>query len=289
MKYPDKPYKYPVEIEISSKCNFKCMWCIHKILPDRWNDLSLDDFKKIIKFIKLNKENIDHIWLNGIWEPLLNKNIIEMLDELLEIKDIPVLLPTKGWKLLTDKIINKIQELRNKGLDINVQFCLYSMRKNVLNEICWVDYFDDFFSSIKKLKSMNFDFTSELLLTKYTENEVEYYNKFCKSIWIDSIIHRLHNFWWKLENYNDLFVEWKTEPYSFKNWMCWFKPFFNWKWEVTAWTFCGHYNFWYMDKFIYKWGMIEIIDKCYDTIDLNNKYCSKCNDNILNAKWSFKL
>lgn len=284
IKYKDKPYKYPVEIELSSKCNFKCVWCIHKILPDRWHDLSFDNFRKIINFVKLNKENIDHIWLNWIWEPLLNQNILLILDELLEIKDIPVLLPTKWWKLLTDKIIEKIQFLRSRWVDINVQFCLYSMRKEVLNEICWVDYYDDFFRTVKKLKSLNFDFTSELLLTKYTKNEVEYYKKFCHSIWIDPIIHRLHNFWWKLENYNDLYVEGVTESYKDYNWICWFKPFFNRKAEITPWTFCWHYNLWPMDKYNYKWWMVEVINDCYDIIDLKNKYCSKCNDNILNAK-----
>lgn len=284
IEYKNKPYKYPVEIELSSKCNFKCLWCIHKILPDRWNDLSLENFKKIINFIKLNKENIDHIGLNWIWEPLLNQNILLILDELLEIKDMPVLLPTKWWKLLTDKILEKIQELRVKWVDINVQFCLYSMRKDVLNEICGVDYYDDFFRTVKKLKSLKFDFTSELLLTKYTKNEVEYYKKFCLSIWIDPIIHRLHNFWWKLETYNELYLDWETEPYKDYNWLCWFKPFFNRKAEVTPWTFCWHYNFGAMDKYNYEWWMIDIINDCYDTINLKNEYCSKCNDNILNAK-----
>lgn len=282
-KYEDKPYEYPIEIELSSKCHFRCVGCIHKILPDRWYDLSLENFRKIIDFINLNKEHIVHVWLTGIGEPLLNKDILTILDELEKIKWIPVLLPTKWGKYLTEPILSKIQELRKKGIDINVQLCIYSMRKEVLNEMCWTDYYDDLFRSIKKMKSLTFDFTSELLLTKFTVNEIDYYKKFCTSIGIDPIIHRLHNFWWKLENYRDLYVEWDTEPYVDYNGICGFKPFFNWKWEVTPGTFCGQYNFWLMDKYNHVWWMVEIINDCYDVIDLKNEYCSKCNDNIMNA------
>ena len=119
-------------------------------------------------------------------------------------------------------------------------------------------------------------------MTKYTINEVSYYKKFCNSIWIDPIIHRLHNFWWKLETYDELYVKWTTHPIKNINWICWFKPFFDWNANIFPWTFCNHYPLWNLDDFNFSWWMIKIIDKCYDTIDLNNSFCAKCDDNILN-------
>jgi hypothetical protein len=34
-KYKDKPYKYPIDIELSSKCSFKCIGCVHGKLEKR--------------------------------------------------------------------------------------------------------------------------------------------------------------------------------------------------------------------------------------------------------------
>ena len=284
MKYPNKPYKYPIDIELSSKCTFKCVWCIHDKLEDRWWDLSVENIKKIINFININRSNIVYVWLAGFWEPLLNKNILLILDELINLKDIFLIIPTRWWKFLTNEILLKIQELRDKWIDISVQLWLYSLRKDIVNKMCWVDHYDDLINSIKRMKSLNFDFCLELLLTKNSKKEVPYFKKFCKSLDVDFIVHRLHNFWWKLDNYEDLYVEGDTDPYHNYNWMCWFKPFFTRNWKLTPWTFCWHYDLGWIDKYLFDWWMIKIIDDCYDTISLKNEYCKKCDDNILNAR-----
>ena len=225
MKYKDRPYRYPIDIELSSKCTFKCIWCIHSEMENRWFDLSVDNLKKIINFINLNRDNIIYVWLAGYWEPLLNKDILNILDELRALKGLFIVIPTRWGKFLTNKIIDKIQELRDDWIDISVQFWLYSLKKEIVNKMCWVDHYDDLIDSIKRMKNLNFDFCLELLLTKYSKIEVPSFNKFCEIIWVDSVIHRLHNHWWKLDNYEDLYIAWDTDPYYNYNWICSFKPF----------------------------------------------------------------
>ncbi len=289
-KYPEKPYKYPIDIELSSRCGLNCIWCIHHTIKNQW-DLTLENFRKILQFIQYNKNDIVYISFAWIGESLLNKDILLILDELKELPDIFLLIPTKGWRWLTDDIIIKIQELRDYWININLQLWLYSLREKIVNHMYWwtywsVNHYADLIDSIKRMKSLKFDFCLELLLTKYSKEEVPSFKKFCDTLWVEWVVHRLHNFWWKLENYESLYIAWETDPYHDYNGMCGFKPFFTWNWEVTAGTFCSHYNFWNVDKYTYSWGMIDILNQCYDTIRLDNEYCKKCDDNILNVRWN---
>ncbi len=70
---------FPIRIwiELSSRCNLKCRFCVNKILPaDQKGDMSFDLYKRIIDGIagKVHDVNLFH---RG--EPLLNKNIIPMI------------------------------------------------------------------------------------------------------------------------------------------------------------------------------------------------------------------
>jgi len=287
-KHIDKPYKYPIDIELTSRCMLDCIWCIHWKRKDIW-DMSLETFRKVLNFVSLNKENINYIALAWIWESLLNKDILLFLDELKNFKWMWFIIPTKWWNLLTDDIIKKIQELRDSWVNITLQLWLYSLRREVIKKMYGVknsniDYYDTLMDSIKRMKKHRFDFCMELLLTKYSIKEVASYKKFCETLEVDFVIHRLHNFWWKLDNYEKLYVKWETDPFYNYNWMCWFKPFFNWEGKVFPGSLCMHYELWNIDDYNYKDWMIKLLNNCYDIINLKNKFCSKCDENLLNVR-----
>lgn len=70
---------YPIRIwiELSSRCNLKCRFCVNKnLLPHQKGDMSFDLYKRIIDEIagKVHDVNLFH---RG--EPLLNNNIVQMI------------------------------------------------------------------------------------------------------------------------------------------------------------------------------------------------------------------
>jgi len=66
-----------IGIETTNKCNLKCTMCprTHK-MTRKLGDMSFDVFKKIIDE---GKEHLEFIWLQHYGEPLLSKDIFEMI------------------------------------------------------------------------------------------------------------------------------------------------------------------------------------------------------------------
>ncbi|OFV67074.1 MAG: Radical SAM domain protein [Candidatus Syntrophoarchaeum butanivorans] len=70
-----EPYPSYIEVEITTKCNLKCIMCEHTYWDEPSRDMSFEDFKKIVdQFPKLK-----WIGLTGIGESFLNKDFIKML------------------------------------------------------------------------------------------------------------------------------------------------------------------------------------------------------------------
>jgi len=297
--------KYPLEIELTNYCSLKCISCVSRDLNNRWF-LSENHFDLIINFIINNSNNIDFIAIAWLGDTFMHPKIMLYLDKLLMLKDlnIPILIPTK-WNTLTEEIIKNIVELKNKGLNINIQLWIFSLKEDVTNFMAGLydkkidcfsfNYFEKFKLTVKNLKHYKLDFSIELLLTKFSENEIDSFHKFCKKLEVDWVIHRLHNFWWKLKTYNSLYsskkfetrcawVNLKEEESDYYGDICWFYPFINNEWNFFPWSFCTHYNLWNIENFT--WNFQDIIDKCYNTIDMNNDFCKVCSDNFnaLNLK-----
>ncbi|MCK5628450.1 radical SAM protein, partial [Candidatus Bathyarchaeota archaeon] len=69
------PYPSYIEIEVTTKCNLKCIMCEHTYWNETDRDMSFEDFKGIIdQFPRLK-----WIGLTGIGESFLNKDFIKML------------------------------------------------------------------------------------------------------------------------------------------------------------------------------------------------------------------
>lgn len=70
-----EPYPPYLEVEVTTKCNLRCVICEHTYWNEPERDMSFEDFKKIVdEFPKLK-----WIGLTGIGESFLNKDFLKML------------------------------------------------------------------------------------------------------------------------------------------------------------------------------------------------------------------
>ncbi len=91
-----------VQIAITNKCNFNCKMCQRFDLKVRLGDMTVADFKKVIKHLGTAK----NIVLTGWGEPLLHPNLIEMI-QLCKEKDCDVRFTSNG-NLLTAEMGQKL-------------------------------------------------------------------------------------------------------------------------------------------------------------------------------------
>lgn len=100
-----------VQIEVTSRCNAACIYCPHTLMGDRWPDkhMPLDLFRKLLPYLG----NTGLIFLQGWGEPLLNKDLFEMI-RLCKDQGNRVGFTTNGM-LLTESAMKRIVEL---GLDV---------------------------------------------------------------------------------------------------------------------------------------------------------------------------
>lgn len=100
-----------VQIEVTSRCNAACIYCPHTLMGDRWPDkhMSLDFFRTLLPHLG----NTDLVFLQGWGEPLLNKELLEMI-RLCKDQGNHVGFTTNGT-LLTENTMERIVDL---GLDV---------------------------------------------------------------------------------------------------------------------------------------------------------------------------
>ena len=100
-----------LDIELTTRCNLKCIMCPHSFNPPKTQDLPIDDVKKIIdEFIEKGGLAIKFCYLG---EPLLYTDLIEVIKYAKEKGIIETIIATNGT-LLTTKISS---ELIRAGLD----------------------------------------------------------------------------------------------------------------------------------------------------------------------------
>ena len=102
-----------VHIEVTNICNLNCRTCGRKSFLSKFGSMSLRNFETILS--KLQIEQIQKIHLGGYGEPLLNKNLLEM------IKRVPPELYTSTNTNLSINDDDAIIALAESGLsEINV-------------------------------------------------------------------------------------------------------------------------------------------------------------------------
>jgi len=69
------PYPSYTEIEVTTRCNLRCIMCEHTYWNEETRDMSFETFKKIVDGFP----NLKWIGLTGIGESFLNKDFLKML------------------------------------------------------------------------------------------------------------------------------------------------------------------------------------------------------------------
>ena len=117
MRWPRLPQYLTLQIEPTNACNLNCKICMRQNLERPASFLSLDDFEKV-----LDSGNFRYVGLLGWGEPLLNRQLFEMI-KYAEAKGVATNLTTNGTLILDnlDNIFSSgLQEVAfgiyNKGL-----------------------------------------------------------------------------------------------------------------------------------------------------------------------------
>ncbi len=110
MKYRNFPSH--LEIESTNLCNLSCIMCPHHIMMRKQENMSMTIFDKIIEQSKDN--NVMTCYVHMIGEPLLNPNIIDMINRLDSI-GICTSISTNGmllsYSMIKDLLTSKLKEL----------------------------------------------------------------------------------------------------------------------------------------------------------------------------------
>ena len=106
-------YPFTIEIEITNRCNKKCLICEHTYWNEPGRDLKLEEFKTIVnQFPKLKWVN-----LTGEGDAFLNKDYLKMI-AYLKAKDIPVFL-VDSFDLINKEIAEELIEMGVDGIWIS--------------------------------------------------------------------------------------------------------------------------------------------------------------------------
>ena len=186
---------YVIFIDPCSACNFQCTFCptgdlkLMKDIGRYQGNLSLDDFKKIIRDIEEFDQPVKVLRLYKDGEPLLNKQLGNMIKIAKASKNITVVDTTTNGLLLTKE---KSEELINAGLDLinisvdgldNDQFLKFTKSK--------VD-FDSFVKNINYLYTIKgnckivIKTTSEIIGNDRKEEFYEIFGDICDKIFVEN-------------------------------------------------------------------------------------------------------
>lgn len=108
------PYPFNIEIEITNRCNKRCIICEHTYWKEPNKDLSFENFKKIVdQFPKLKWVN-----LTGEGDAFLNRDYLDMI-RYLKAKDIPVFL-VDSFDLITEDLAAELIKIGVDGIWISM-------------------------------------------------------------------------------------------------------------------------------------------------------------------------
>lgn len=167
-----------INVEITRRCNLACTFCWHKDLEQELKiDMSMDMFKKVID--ESRKFGLPAVNLNGLGEPMLHPEIIEMIKYCKRSGVLEVMFHTNGT------VMNKqlAKELIKSGLDIII-FSLDSPEKKTYEEMRIKANFDAvqknvecFINTKKELGEIKPFVRATMVLTEKTVKQVEGFKK----------------------------------------------------------------------------------------------------------------
>lgn len=125
-----------MQIETSNHCSLKCSYCPHPGQVRSKGDMTIDTFKKCLAVVKRSKNPVvdgrKFVWLNHFGEPLLNKQLPEMIRLATEAK-VEVSFATNGVDHNNELFPRQLwKELRDCGL----KGVMLSAHSKSLAELC---------------------------------------------------------------------------------------------------------------------------------------------------------
>ena len=160
-----------LNIEITSACNLKCIMCYNNDVSFKTGIMDFDTYKKIID--ESSKYKLDSIKLSWRGEPLLNKNIVDMIKYAKDKGVLEVSFNTNGL-LLNDELS---EQLIDSGLDM-ILFSVDGATKETYEKIRLGGNYDNMvanierFLEIRKSKGKKLPYV-RMQFTKMQENEHE--------------------------------------------------------------------------------------------------------------------
>lgn len=108
------PYPSYVEIEMTTKCNKKCIICENTYWDEKQQDLSMEQFKHIVRQF----QTLRWVNLTGEGDAFLNKDYIKMI-EYLKKKSVSVYL-VDSFDMITPEISKKLVDLGVDGIYVSM-------------------------------------------------------------------------------------------------------------------------------------------------------------------------
>ncbi len=146
---------------LTDKCNFDCLYCM--VHERKTEDLSFDEIKETFYVIK--DLGIRYIFLQG-GEPLLRKDIIQILSLCLEYKIKPTIVTNGTY--INHELINYI-----KDRDINLTISLPTLNHKKHLELTKNDNLKEILKNIEQIKNVkhigNWSITTTITRTNYNE------------------------------------------------------------------------------------------------------------------------
>lgn len=282
--------KHPIEIELTDHCTLKCDCCPNKTYINK-NHISDMDFYLIINYVYVNRNKILFLDLCGIWDIFLHPNIckyLEFIADKFQWTNLEILIPTKG-SIINNKHIESLIYMKNKWINYNLSLWFYSMRKPIHDVIAGAKNYDNMMEFVKICKKNKLPFSLELLINKYSIEELDYFYKFWDSVWVNYKVHNYHNFWWSMTE--DNIYKYNEKEYKFKcsfaddetyklDFYCQYTlPFIARDWYLFS---CSHW--WKQEK--YRTEKFEFLAKKYPDFEdllkyitsekLNKSICKNC-------------
>ncbi|MBP3790815.1 MAG: GTP 3',8-cyclase MoaA [Methanobrevibacter sp.] len=169
-------YERPIlslRITLTNRCNVNCLYCHHDGMVKSKDEMTADELYTICKIAK--KIGVRKIRLSG-GEPLLKKDIVEIVEKIasLEFKDISM--TTNG--ILLEKYA---QELKDAGLD-RVNVSLDTLNRETFEFITKKDYLEDAKRGILKAVEVGlYPVKINMVIMKdINQDEIDDMFEFCK-------------------------------------------------------------------------------------------------------------
>ena len=163
-------------ISLTDICNNKCLWCYEKGNQSKIHGfIEREVVNKILN--TMTKVGIKKCILIG-GEPTLHPYLYEIIDDITQY-DIPISLVSNGRQFSDIKNINKLKKAKINSLVLSIHgwsdetYTTFTRAKNG---------FSDLKKSINQLKEENINFGINIVLSKYTLNEINHIINFI--LWI---------------------------------------------------------------------------------------------------------